>query len=387
MKAIIALGSLVIAVIFTGCLGSGSSSTAPTLEFAYVVGQGDNAVHAFTQKSTGDVQALSVPTFPTNPRPVSIALHPSKNFLYVPNLTANTVAGFSIDHVAGVLTPIGTAVPPTPACVAPATCANPVGAAINSGGQFLFLLNQGSTSPATPASISVFNIDSTRGLLTPVAGSPFSFPSLVAPNPQFMVASPTSGFLYVSNGAAGNISAFSIAGNGVLTEVAGSPFPLEAGANAAGMAIDPKGQFLFDADSANNGIASFSIAGSGALAAVAGSPFRSDFGPVAVAVDSTSSFLYSANKLANGVSGFKITSGALTQVAGSPFVLTAAGTVGPPQPSFLTIDVTNTFLLVVNQGTSNVSVYGIRASDGVLGLITDSPFPVGVQPLWIVTTK
>ncbi len=217
MKAIFAITLLFIGVILSGCLGSSSSSTAPTLAFLYVVGQGDNPIRAFNEKSTGDLFPLAVPAFPTIPRPVSIALHPSRNFLYVPNETSNTVSGFTIDHTAGVLTPIGTALPPTPVCN-PGVCSNPIAAAINSGGQFLFVLNQGSASPAVPASISVFNIDQTRGLLSPVAGSPFAFASLAAPNPQFMAISPTQGFLYVSNGAAGNISAFAIGAGGTLTE-------------------------------------------------------------------------------------------------------------------------------------------------------------------------
>ena len=108
MKALFTITLLFIMVLCSGCLGSSSSSTAPTLAFAYVVGQGDNAIHAFAEKSTGDLQSLPVFSFSTAPRPVSIALHPSKNFLYVPNLTSNTVSGFSIDHVSGVLTPIGT---------------------------------------------------------------------------------------------------------------------------------------------------------------------------------------------------------------------------------------------------------------------------------------
>ena len=124
-------------------------------------------IHAFSEKSTGDLSPLAVSSFATIPRPVSIALHPSKNFLYVPNQTSNTVSGFTIDHTAGVLTPIGTALPPTPVCN-PGVCSNPIGVAVNSGGQFLFVLNQGSASPAVPASISVFNIDQTRGLLSPV---------------------------------------------------------------------------------------------------------------------------------------------------------------------------------------------------------------------------
>ena len=383
MKALFATTLLFIIVLLSGCLGSSSSSTAPTLAFVYFVGEGDNSVHALAEKSTGDLQALSISSFATSPRPVSIALHPSRNFLYVPNLTANTVSGFSIDHAAGVLTPIGTALPPTPVCASVSVCSNPIAAAVNSGGQFLFVLNQGSASPAVPASISVFSIDQTRSLLTPVSGSPFAFASLVAPNPQFMAASPTQSFLYVSNGAAGNISAFAIGASGTLTELGGSPFPVGAGATAAGFAIDAKGQFLYAADSANNKIASFNVAG-GPLAAVGS--FAAGTKPVAVAVDNTSTFVYSANQGSNDVSAFKAASGALTQVAGSPFLVQPTGSVGTPQPIFLTVDVSNSFLYVANFGSSTISAFGIKSSDGTLGLITNSPFFQGVEPLWMVIT-
>jgi 6-phosphogluconolactonase (cycloisomerase 2 family) len=233
----------------------------------------------------------------------------------------------------------------------------------------------------------VFSIDPTRGLLSPVAGSPFAFASLVTPNPQFLIASPTAGFLYVSNGTGGTISAFSIGAGGALAEIAGSPFSLGAGATATGLAIDAKGQFLYAADSANNKIASFSIGSGGTLGAAAGSPFAAGTTPVAVAVDSTSTFVYSANKGSNDVTAFKATSGSLTQVAGSPFAVEPTGSTGTPQPSFLTVDVSNTFLYVANFGSSSVSAFGINSSTGTLGLITDSPFAQAVAPLWIVTTK
>lgn len=376
MKALFTITLLFIAVLLSGCLGSSSSSTAPTLAFLYVVGQGDNAIHAFDEKSTGDLSPLAVSSFATVPRPVSIALHPSKNFLYVPNETSNTVSGFTVDHVAGVLAPIGTALSPTPVC-GPGVCSNPIGVAVNSGGQFLFVLSQG--APSISASISVFNIDQTRGLL-----SPASFTTLAAPSPQFLAISPTQGFLYVSNGTAGSISGFAIGTNGALTELSGSPFPLGAGATAAGLAIDPKGQFLYAADSANNKIASFNVAG-GPLAPVGS--VAAGTKPVAVAVDGTSSFVYSANQGSNDVSAFKAASGALTQVTGSPFLVQPTGSVGTPQPIFLTVDVSNTFLYVANVGSSSISAFGIKASDGSLGLITNSPFIQGIQPLWLVTTK
>jgi 6-phosphogluconolactonase (cycloisomerase 2 family) len=382
MKALFTVTLLFIAVLLSGCLGSSSSSTAPTLAFLYVVGQGDNSIHAFDEKSTGDLSGVAVPSFATIPRPVSIALHPSRNFLYVPNQTSNTVSGFTIDHTSGVLTPIGTALAPTPVCN-PGVCSNPIGIAVNSGGQFLFVLNQGSASPAVPASISVFNIDQTRGLLSPIAGSPFAFASLSAPNPQFLAISPTQGFLYVSNGTAGNISAFAIGASGALTEL-GSPVSLGAGAVAAGLAIDPKGQFLYAADSANNKIASFNVAG-GPLAAVGSFPAGTK--PVAVTVDNTSSFVYAANQGSNDVSAFTTASGALTQVAGSPYLVQPTGSVGTPQPIFLTVDVSNTFLYVANFGSSSISAFGIKSSDGTLGLITNSPFFQGIAPLWMVSTK
>ncbi|HEY2234682.1 MAG TPA: beta-propeller fold lactonase family protein [Candidatus Angelobacter sp.] len=378
MKALFSITLLFIVVLISGCLGSSSSSTAPTLAFLYVVGQGDNAIHALDEKSTGDLFPVAVSSFPTIPRPVSIALHPSRNFLYVPNETSNTVSGYTIDHTAGVLTPIGTALSPTPVCN-PGVCSNPIGVAINSGGQFLFVLNQGSASPAVPASISVFNIDQTRGLL-----SPASFITLTAQSPQFLAISPTQGFLYVSNGTAGNISAFAIGTNGALTELAGSPFSLGAGAVAAGLAIDPKGQFLYAADSANNAIDSFNVAG-GPLAAVGSFPAGTK--PVAVTVDNTSSLVYSANQGSNDVSAFKTASGALTQVAGSPYPVEPTGSVGAPQPIFLTVDVSNTFLYVANFGSSSISAFGIKSSDGTLGLITNSPFNQGIAPLWMVSTK
>src|SRR5476651_718431 len=115
MKACIATTSLFVIFLLSGCLGSSSSSTAPTVAFVYVVGQGDNGIRGLAEKTTGDLQSLPVSSFSTNPRPVSLALHPSKNFLYVPNLTSNTVSGFNIDHVSGFLSPIGTALAPTPA--------------------------------------------------------------------------------------------------------------------------------------------------------------------------------------------------------------------------------------------------------------------------------
>ncbi|HEX3155520.1 MAG TPA: beta-propeller fold lactonase family protein, partial [Candidatus Angelobacter sp.] len=98
-------------------------------------------------------------------------------------------------------------------------------------------------------------------------------------------------------------------------------------------------------------------------------------------------FVYSANQGSNDVSAFKATSGTLTQVAGSPYPVEPNGSVGTPQPIFLTVDQSNTFLYTANFGSSSISAFGIKSSDGTLGLITNSPFGVSIAPLWMVITK
>jgi 6-phosphogluconolactonase (cycloisomerase 2 family) len=131
MKAFITITLLSVTVLLSGCLGSKNSGIAPTLAFAYVVGQGDNSIRAFNQTSVGDLQAQPVASFATNPRPTSLALHPSRNFLYVNSEIANTVSGFNIDHTTGVITPIGTAQAPTPVCASVSICSNPIGVAVD----------------------------------------------------------------------------------------------------------------------------------------------------------------------------------------------------------------------------------------------------------------
>jgi 6-phosphogluconolactonase len=370
MKALIRAVFMLMMVALAGC-GSSSPKPAANVGLLYLVGQGANSVVAFFVKSTGELGPTSVNLFATNPRPVALALHPSTNLLYVANLSANTVSGYMVDHTTGILTPIGTALPPTP------TGPSPVGLGINSTGQFLFVLNQGD------ASISVFGIDQTRGILTQI-GAPFA---TGLTNPQTLMASPVAPLLFVASGTApSQISPFSISAGGTLALVPGA-FTGGTGSNFAGIRIDPKGQFLYAADSANNNVVSLKIAGSGALTPVAGSPFAAGTQPVGVAVDATSSFVYVSNAGTNNISAYKSNAGVLTQVGGSPYSTQQAGTVPTTQPGFLTVDGTNNFLYVSNVATKEIGAFAINASDGTLSNIVNAPFPGLVAGSWMVATK
>jgi 6-phosphogluconolactonase (cycloisomerase 2 family) len=369
MKALFRITALLLTIAVLGCGKSSSNGNGLTpIAFLFVVGQGSNSIIALGEQPTGELGALGVPSVPTNPIPVAMTQTPSRNFVYVANSTSNTVSGYNLDHVNGVLTPVGTAVLPSP--VGP----NPIGVGADSKSQFLFVLNAGNRS------VSVFSIDQTRGLLTEISGSPFT----VLANPDFLVVSPTAGFLYLSSSLTGLIGAYSIGSDGSISAVAGSPFA--AGTQPKGMAIDPQGKFLYAADETNNNILSFSIQSSGALTPVAGSPFGAGTQPLSVAVDSSGTFLYTANFGSNDTSAYKIANGVLTQLTGSPYGTGGSGAVTASQPVFVTVSTTNQFVFVANSGSRNIMSF-LRAADGTLTAATNSPFGETVAPSWLLSTK
>src|SRR5262249_23081445 len=117
-----------------------------------------------------------------------------------------------------------------------------------------------------------------NGALSPIAGSPFLFSFPGGGNDSHdVVLSPDNLHAFVSNFALGTITALNVAPGGSLTPVAGSPFAHPSGVVPHGMAMNQAGTFLYVANIFNNVVTGFSVAGSGALAPVPGSPFGSPF--------------------------------------------------------------------------------------------------------------
>ena len=77
---------------------------------------------------------------------------------------------------------------------------------------------------STISSVSAFSIAADGGL-SAVSGSPFPADSLT----EFVTATPSGKYVYATNTMAGDVSAFSVGPTGALTPVVGSPFP--AGTN------------------------------------------------------------------------------------------------------------------------------------------------------------
>ena len=166
--------------------------------------------------------------------------------------------------------------------------------------------------------------------LPPVSGSP----SATGPSPVSVAFSPSGGLLATANAGDNTVSVFSVASDGALTQVSGSPFA--TGTGPTSVAFSPGGALLAvtnfglggDQPSLENTVSVFSVASDGALTPVSGSPFTTGNGPGSVAFSPSGRLLATANTGEIGVPGFTgntvsvfsvASGGALTQVSGSPF--------------------------------------------------------------------
>ncbi len=225
------------------------------------------------------------------------------------------------------------------------------------------------------------------GSLTPIAGSPFT----VGTHPQDVAMTPDGRYLYVTNRESNDVSAFSVASNGGLSAVQGSPFA--AGRSPEGVAVTPAGGYLYVIDRGFNetppALSAFSISSEGGLSSVSGSPFavgNNTLGALAISPDGRRLYT-SSNASGDPVSAFSIAAeGAVTAVSGSPFAS------GGFHPSDVAVAPDSRHLYVSNfgryyePGESSLSAMSI-ASDGSLSGISGSPFLAGGEgPFAIVVS-
>ena len=319
-----------------------------------------NSIAGFNLSSSGVPSPTGSQAGPNSS--LGIVANSGGTFLFVSDFQNGTVDAFTVDPTSGSLSAVAGS--PFSAGAAPGAG----GLAIDPSSKFLYVTQVNSFA------VTGFTIAPGTGVLTPISGSPFP----AGNTPMQALVDPSGKFLYVSNlnDAVGAISAYTIdPTTGALTSVVGSPFPTQTnfpGPNR--MAIGGGGKFLFvgmsGTNHANNAVSAFSIdSTTGALTQITGSPFATGNDPQGLACDPAGKFLFTANIQDDTVSAFTIdpTSGALTAVSGSPFPTSAA-------PLAAAVDPAGQFLFVGGSGSGGISGYSINATTGALSPISGSPF-------------
>jgi YVTN family beta-propeller protein len=288
------------------------------------------------------------------------------NLLFVSNQAANSLSEFSVNTSTGALTPMAGS-PLT-------TGTRPTAVAVDASGRFVFVANQASSS------IGVFSIGAS-GALAPVPGSPFP-----AASPFGLSVNPAGTVLYASNFPDSSISdfntvsAFSIAANGALTPVSGSPFAdansTTGFASVVGLLADPSGKFVFAADHMAESVVSFNVnAATGSLTPVSTLPSPAPscsvschHNPLRLAVDPADKFIYWTNVQNGTVSAFNINNGNLTAIAE-----TSVGS----HPFGLSLDPTGHFLYVVNKADNTISGFSVNSATGAVSPLSGFPVAEG----------
>ena len=217
--------------------------------------------------------------------------------------------------------------------------------------------------------VSAYSLAS-DGDLSPIAGSPFSAGGIA---PLGVAITPDGSHMYVTNLESQSVSAFELDADGSPEPVPGSPFA--TGVWPWGVAVSPDGEHLYVVNDGSDSVSAYSIAADGSLSPVSGSPFLTQSGAKSNGIAATpdGQHLYVTNQGTASVVAFSIAAdGSLTPVAGSPF---AAGST--PKGARVTPD--GKYLYVANATSGSISAYLI-GSNGVLSPVTGSPFPTEGAP-------
>ncbi|HEY1524045.1 MAG TPA: beta-propeller fold lactonase family protein [Solirubrobacteraceae bacterium] len=307
--------------------------------------------------ATGDIPSIE-----------SLAFSPSGGLLAVPNQNGKTVSVLSVNQSTGALTPVSG----SPFANGGA---EPESVAFSPDGRFL------ATANIIAGTVSVFSINPSTGALVDVGASPFP----AAGHPYSLVFSPVGGLLAAANLQDNTVSVFSVdQTTGALTLVSGSPFA--TGAQPDGVAFSPDGGLLAVTNGPDNTVSVFSVNQStGALTQVSGSPFATGGFPESVAFNRRGGLLATGNTVNGGTDGtvsvFSVneSTGALTQVSGSPFA------TGPSSGiSSVAFSRDGGRLAAANYQASTVSLFSVNQGTGALTAVSGSPFASGGNPAFPV---
>lgn len=327
-----------------------------------------NSVLAYTiDASTGALSEMPGSPFPAGDGPQDLTIDPSGRFIYVRNVTSGDVSAYAIDSATGALSQV----PGSPYT----GFFQPEQFVIDPSGKFMYVASGGqprSGVPAgEPAKIWGYSINATTGELSAIAGSPFASP----------VASRTFTFnhsgriVYVvtdHNGSTPSIFTYAVnATTGALTQI-GTNIPT---VGSGPLVITPSGEFAYISNS--DSIAMYR------LDPTTGVPGKIDADVIVfnsgVILGPSGKFIYAASPQSQdsvpSITVFAIdpATGRLSQIAGSPFAF-PPGWADPFTKYYPSFHPSGKFLYLANGGRTGV--FAIDPETGAPSEIAGSPFVV-----------
>jgi len=352
-------------------VGASPTSVAvhPNQRFVYVTNRNDDNVSGFEiDSATGHLTELAGSPFGGFSEPISVVMHPGGSFGYVLNNDGAKLHRVDIDTGTGALT-----------LTAPIVVgANPFVVHLHPSGNFAAVVS------STDGNVSILSITPGTGALAHVPGSPFAPASFDGP---FVLAfDPLGRFAYVCSFLTPRISAFTIdAVTGAVAEIPGSPFALPPGTFASSAVVRPGGGALIVADGVGNELYVFEIDQvTGGIAGVPGSPFATGQFPQALHVSDDDAQLHVVCNDDNEVAlhGIHATTHELSpegsvRTQEEPVAIAVANGTAP-----VTYRPTRLYATTVSLGGTpgEILVFTVNPTTGALTQIPGSPFPGGGAP-------
>lgn len=253
-----------------GAIGLFSLTADPLGRFLFVSDRNRNPAKLWVYRidsGTGQLSAVAGSPFDRNGGEAKVKVDPAGRFVYTANYNTSSINGFQINQTTGALTPIpGTPLNPFDGSCRGNFCPSGgvlIGLEIDPSGRFLYV------SIPEYGFIEGFAVNQTTGALTRLPLSPYAWTGR-AFHAHGLAAHPNGHFLYATNNT-GVIGIFSIGPTGDITPLPGSPFTFPY--SVLDIAFDPSGSFLYGVDYNASRIVSFVVTASGTLVPAPGSPY------------------------------------------------------------------------------------------------------------------
>jgi len=288
------------------------------------------------------------------------AMDAGGNYLYVANISANSIGEFSINQADGTLTSLATL---------GANLSKPTFLLVDNSGPYLYAINSGNQS------VSGYTINTgtnkpapgPAGTLTPIASN--ATVSLTATDAITSAAiDPTGGFIYVPDGH-GNVEAVTIGTGGALGSLTGTPFPVAGASETRSAVVGPGATSLYVLDGSTSTPAVYLLPLTGGKPGAVTSHVPTGPAPVWIAGDVTGSLISVVNGGNNTLSTFTIgNGGVLTDSGFNPETAGSAQAMafytGTAEPTMTPAEV-----VAANSGSGNVAAF----TAGAGGALTIDP--------------